>query len=261
MTTTTLSTRDWAHLMLRRSPLKQRKFDKIVSFIGDTTQRVCLDLGSDNGVISLLLRERGGTWHSADLIPETVDAIRTMVGERVDLVRDDFTPYADGQFDLVVVVDLLEHLERDQLFAQELARIVRPGGQLVVNVPNPREGMLRRLRFWLGQTDEAHGHVRPGYSLPALERLFGDYFEFERHHSYSRVCSELVDTVITGALDLLKGSRGKKGTVVTANDTARMQKSFALFAVISPILRLMVRLDEYLPWMHGNMLIASARRR
>ena len=42
----------------------------------------CLDLGSDNGVVSLLLRERGGSWASGDLTEEAVASIRSLVARR-----------------------------------------------------------------------------------------------------------------------------------------------------------------------------------
>src|SRR5690606_34648814 len=122
-------------------------------------------------------------------------------------------------FDLVVIVDFLEHIESDREFINEVYRILKPKGKLVVNVPNPKRGMLRRIRFLLGQTDEAHGHVRPGYSLSALETLLSDGFLLSRSESYSRLFSVLIDTLITGALDLLKrGGRGRKGTVMTSSD-------------------------------------------
>ena len=53
---------------------------------GPTDGLRCLDLGSDNGVVSLLLRRRGGRWASADLAPEAVESIRALVETDVHLV-------------------------------------------------------------------------------------------------------------------------------------------------------------------------------
>lgn len=44
-------------------------------------------------------------------------------------------PYADATFDLVVASEVLEHLPDDRRAMEELLRICRPGGQLVVSVP------------------------------------------------------------------------------------------------------------------------------
>ena len=251
---------DWARKLFARSPLKQEKLRRIVGLLPSLEGKRCLDIGSDNGVISLLLRERGGSWCSADLIPETVEAIRALVGNDVFQISGTTTPFRENSFDVVVVVDLLEHLETDAFFIKELYRITRPGGVLILNVPNPTEGWLRRLRFALGQTDAAHGHVRPGYSPPALRNLCAGYFAIDTEQHYSRTFSALADTLITGALKLLRpGSATKKGSVITATDLGTMRKSYALFGLVAPFLQLMVRCDGLLADTSGEMLIARAR--
>jgi SAM-dependent methyltransferase len=53
-------------------------------------------------------------------------------------VRGDLTalPFADAAFDLVVCKHVLEHLERPASAIQELARVLRPGGRLLILTPN-----------------------------------------------------------------------------------------------------------------------------
>src|SRR5690606_8228583 len=142
-------------------------------------------------------------------------------------------------------VDLLEHISTDREFVEDIQRTLRPGGQLVVNVPDPNEGLLRRVRFRLGQTDEAHGHLRAGYSSPELAKLLEGLFVIEKQETYSRLFAELVDTLVTGALDFLKrNGRSKKGTVVTGDDMARLKKSFKLYSLIYPFMALAILLDK-----------------
>ena len=244
------------------SPLKQRKLQMLRLMMDDPHNKKSLDVGSDNGVISLYLREFGGEWYSADLIAETVQAIRELVLDRVDLVTEDSFPYHDQLFDQVLIVDFLEHIHNDSGCVHELARVLKPGGILVVNVPNPKEGILRKVRYMLGQTDEAHGHVRPGYDLASISMLLKPDFEIERSLSYGRVFSELIDTIIVAGLDMIKGGKkGQKGTVVSASDLQKKAKSFKIYRIFSPFLRLCMLGDSLLPWCHGNMLIVRARRR
>ena len=66
----------WALRLFRKSVLKQRKLAELEQALGPTEGLRCLDLGSDNGVVSLLLRRRGGSWASADLTEEAVACIR-----------------------------------------------------------------------------------------------------------------------------------------------------------------------------------------
>ena len=96
----------WALRLFRKSVLKQRKLAELTRSLGPTDGLRCLDLGSDNGVVSLLLRRRGGRWASADLAPEAVASIRELVGTDVHQVTGDRLPFADAEFDRVAVVDM-----------------------------------------------------------------------------------------------------------------------------------------------------------
>jgi SAM-dependent methyltransferase len=252
--------RDWALALFRRSALKQRKLAQVAAALGATEGLRCLDLGSDNGVVSLLLRERGGRWTSGDLTEEAVASIRSLVGEDAHLVRGDRLPFADAAFDRVAVVDMLEHVPDDAAFVRELARVVGPGGRLVVNTPHLKRTTLRRLRHRLGQTDEKHGHLRPGYTAEGLRGLLEPEFELERHHTYSRFFSEAVDTALNWALERLGKRSSAKGVVVTRDDLARHGGAFRAWSLLYPVVRALTWLDVLVP-ASGYMLIASARRR
>ena len=165
---------EWALPLFRRSVLKQAKLDQITRLLDAPAGRECLDIGADNGVISLLLRRLGGRWSSADLDERAVASIRELVGERVYRLDGARTPFPDRSFDQVVVVDYLEHVADDAAFVRELARIVRPGGSVIINVPHLKPASrLNRLRHAIGLTDAWHGHLRPGYRLEQLRALLG----------------------------------------------------------------------------------------
>jgi SAM-dependent methyltransferase len=250
----------WALRLFRRSVLKQRKLREIQALLGPTEGLRCLDLGSDNGVVSLLLRRAGGTWDSADLTAEAVASIRELVGERVELIGGGRLPWPDAAFERVVVVDMLEHVADERAFAAELARVTRPGGLLLVNTPHLKRTLLRRLRHALGQTDEKHGHLRPGYTPERLRELLEPAFELEARRTYSRFFSELVDTLINWGMGRL-GKRGSaKGLVVTGADLQKNRKAFRAYALVYPFVAALAALDALVPG-SGYMLIARLRRR
>jgi SAM-dependent methyltransferase len=251
---------DWAVKLFRKSVLKQRKLEEISALLGDTRGLRCLDLGSDNGVVSLLLRREGGRWASGDLIPETVASIRSLVETDVHEVRGDALPFPDAEFDRVVVVDMLEHVPDDAAFARELARITKPGGRLIVNTPHLKTTALRKLRHGLGQTDEKHGHLRPGYTPDDLRRLLEPAFTLGEAHTYSRFFSELVDTAINVGVEKVGGKKSSaKGMVVTGQDLAKNRKMFKAYSAAYPAVWAVSRLDALVP-ATGYMLIASATR-
>jgi SAM-dependent methyltransferase len=251
--------REWAIALFQKSVLKQRKLAEITALLGPTAGLRCLDLGSDNGVVSLLLRERGGSWASADLTDEAVRSIRGLVESDVHQLTGDRLPFPDAAFDAIVVVDMLEHVPDEAAFVAEVARVLKPGGRLVVNTPHRKHTLLRRLRHALGQTDEKHGHLRPGYTTERLAELLGPTFKLDASRTYSRFFSELVDTAINLAIERL-GKRGSaKGMVVTGDDVARHRTLFRAYSLAYPLVFAVSRLDALVP-ASGYMLIASARR-
>jgi SAM-dependent methyltransferase len=68
-------------------------------------------------------------------------------------------PFADACFDLVVCAEVLEHIPAHDLALVEIARVLRPGGDLVVSVP--RRGPERLCWAFSAEYAGADGgHVR-----------------------------------------------------------------------------------------------------
>jgi SAM-dependent methyltransferase len=253
--------RAWPLLLFSKSVLKQRKFREITEALGETHRLQCLDIGSDNGVISYLLRGRGGTWKSADLDEKALGPIRELVKDDVFQIDGRRTPFHDSQFDRVVIVDFLEHVHTDREFIEELHRIIKPGGELIINVPHMKNSLLRRFRLAIGQTDEKHGHVRPGYTIDELTALTMGRFMIVSYKTYSKFFSECIDTFITFAFSLLKPGEASspKGLIVNGQDLHQHRKMFRVYSVIYPVVWCFAKLDRLLIWNSGYMLITKAR--
>lgn len=245
------------------SALKQQKWRAISGALGRIQPETTgLDLGSDNGTISWLLRSTGGTWTSADLGPEPTNMIARMVGERVFELDGATLPFFDQSFDIVVVVDLLEHLRDDGLLISEIARCLRPGGRLVLNVPHElASAILPQIRHKIGLTDAWHGHVRSGYTIARLRELLRRDFEVTSARTYSRFFSHLLDTALNWAF--LRGAgrhahQTPKGPLVSSSDLKEV--SGITFGALGPAMRGFAALDRIIPWSAGYMLLVSARR-
>lgn len=251
----------WPVLLFNKSVLKQHKFRAITSLLGDTAHLQCLDIGADNGVISYLLRQRGGLWKSADLDAKAVDAIRALVHDGVCQIDGRHMAFGDAEFDRVVIIDFLEHIYTEREFIDELGRVIKPGGELVINVPHVKNSLLRKLRLAIGQTDEKHGHVRPGYTLESLTTLLQDRFTIVTCKTYSKFFSECIDTLITFGFGLLKKGEAtsQKGLLVTEHDLRRYQRLFRVYGLLYPLVWCMAQLDALLFWCSGYMLIVRAK--
>ncbi len=253
----------WAVRLFEKSVLKQAKWNALQDLVGETREDLdCLDLGSDNGVISYLFRQRGGRWRSADLDEKTVASIRELVGEDVVRVDGRSVPYGDESLDAVVVVDMLEHVETDAELVHDLARALRPGGVMILNVPHVKPwSSLRPLRDALGLTDEWHGHLRPGYSVRELEALLPADMKIARHLTYNRFFSEFLDIALNFAVTRkTKTESSPKGLVITGDELSRHEKSFKLYAMIYPVCWLWSKLDALVPWTRGYMLALRAEK-
>lgn len=258
------ATGDWATALFKRSVLKQQKWRALTSLLGDTQGLRCLDIGGDNGVVSALLRRRGGTWTSADLDAQSVAAIRAVVGADVVQLTGGPLPFADGAFDRVVVMDGLEHVQDDAGFAREIARITKPGGEALFHVPLRKDSWLRRFRIGIGQTDEAHGHLRPGYTVEELAGVLGERYEIVAARTYSKFFSQAIDTVMTWAIRRAKRhapAGGVKGTIVTPQDAAGAGRLFRAAGAVYPVLWAFSQLDRLLWFRSGYLLLVKATRR
>jgi SAM-dependent methyltransferase len=111
--------------------------------------------------------------HFVDLVPKVLDALR----ERGGLVHQgelEEVAFADGAFELVGLFEVLEHVREDERLLAELARIVRPGGHLVLALPL----QMRLFNTW----DKYAGHMRryePDELQDKVARAGFEIVEFE----------------------------------------------------------------------------------
>jgi SAM-dependent methyltransferase len=256
---------DWALALTRRSVLKQAKIRELTDAIGPISTETCLDIGGDNGAVSAILRSRGGRWSSADLDGRNIASIREVVGGDVRAIDGSRLPFDSAAFDLVVIVDLLEHVSDDRELVRECARILRPGGTLIVNVPHVKpHSLINAARHALGLTDAWHGHLRPGYTVDGLRAILEPDFKVERVRTYSRAFSETIDLVMNAVFEKVKGRQaapemGSKGSVVTSGDVAKHGAAFRLLGIAYPFLYAFSRLDALMPFQSGYKLIVRAR--
>ncbi len=71
-------------------------------------------------------------------------------------------PLPPASFDLIVAIEIIEHLENPRATAREWRRLVRPGGALVMSTPN-----VESLRSMLSLFARGHHSAFTGKSYPA----------------------------------------------------------------------------------------------
>ena len=73
-------------------------------------------------------------------------------------------PFKDASFDLIVTIDVMEHIPDDRATFAECARVLRPGGRLLMHTPREKTEN-RKLKTETGEKDRwiVGEHVRDGY--------------------------------------------------------------------------------------------------
>ena len=116
-----------------------------------------LDAGCGGGATTESLRRYGSVW-GMDISEEAVEYNRER-GREVSLGSIQQMPFPDSRFDLVLALDIIEHVADDLQALRELFRTVRPGGSLLVTVP--------ALQMLWSAHDVINGHYRR-YTLGEL---------------------------------------------------------------------------------------------
>lgn len=104
--------------------------------------------------------EKYGKVINIDISPEALKFLK-MRGHTGTLIKDHRLPFKDSEFDLVIALDVLEHIEQDQLALNEWGRILKKNGKVFITVP--------AYKFlWSGHDTALHHHRR--YTRNRLDR-------------------------------------------------------------------------------------------
>jgi 2-polyprenyl-3-methyl-5-hydroxy-6-metoxy-1,4-benzoquinol methylase len=99
-----------------------------------------LDIGCGYGYGSHLLSEEAESVAGIDFHPPAVAyAKEHYVGPNLSYQEHDANnplPFEDNSFDLVVSSEVIEHIQRQKELVEEIARVGRPGGHVIVKTPN-----------------------------------------------------------------------------------------------------------------------------
>lgn len=166
-----------------------------------------LDAGCGRGVFSYQIAKKfpGAAVMGVDVDDKQLEVDR-LIAENAGLKNVSFEhadvsqlPFKED-FDLVLSVDNLEHIQDEMQALKGLAESLRVGGRLVLHVP----GYERRWFFFKFRKNfDVPGHFRPGYRLDEItDKVKGAGLHVkEAFHTYGwlETISNNVSYVVTGA--------------------------------------------------------------
>lgn len=102
-------------------------------------------------------------------------------------------PFNDNQIDFILCLDLIEHIEEVDVLLNEMYRVLKKDGILILTTPK-QNGV--NFPFLSKQNNELMninwGHLRKGFSLKEINKLFTDHkFSLERTTGYFNYLSRL----------------------------------------------------------------------
>jgi SAM-dependent methyltransferase len=87
--------------------------------------------------------------HRIDCLTELFKAISKVEVSALDIEQVGLSKYPDNYFDTVCMIDVIEHMIEPIFVMNEIYRVIRPGGRLIINTPNIAK-WTRRIKLLAG---------------------------------------------------------------------------------------------------------------
>jgi SAM-dependent methyltransferase len=153
----------------------------------DRDSELTVEVGCNTGVMSIeVARLIKGTLVASEFDPELLAVARAAIAanhvHNIELSQADLRELGESpRFTQALLIDVLEHIDDDDLALRQLAAALVPGGTLIVSVPTPSYPVVFGRAF-----HEAIGHVREGYTLADLTpKLEAAGFAVREHRYYT----------------------------------------------------------------------------
>jgi len=117
--------------------------EKVIEYLSDRPKGRILDIPTGFGALAKKLSEMNFTVSCCD-----VDTSQ-FLAQPLKVDQGDLNgkiPYGDNEFDYVCFLEAIEHTENPYNAVRELARVLKPGGTLIMSTPNYLN-IERRLKF------------------------------------------------------------------------------------------------------------------
>ena len=112
--------------------------EELTALVDVPVDGVVLDAGGGTGRVAQFLRNKAAQVLVADESFEMLKEVSKKLGIHPVCSRAESTPFRPNCVDRIIVVDALHHVADQVATAEELWRILKPGGRIVIEEPDVR---------------------------------------------------------------------------------------------------------------------------
>ena len=177
----------------------------IFELAGEVRGRTVLDIGCGDGAFAVALARRGAFVSGIDTSAAMIDAAKARAAQHhadvtFQVAQAERLPFASGQFDVVTAITILCFVEDAGPVFREIARVLKPGGRLVIGELGKWStwAAARRVRAWLGSRLWRLGRFRTASELRRLAEQAGLQAENVRgaiFYPRSRLAARLMSSI------------------------------------------------------------------
>jgi len=120
-----------------------RFYEYFQTLYGNGNSLKLLEVGAGHGAFTQKLWNDGYSVEACDLYPE-IFYFKEITCRKADLTQP--LPYPSDAFDVIIAVEVMEHIHDHELFFRECHRTLRKGGRLMISTPNILS-LKSRMRF------------------------------------------------------------------------------------------------------------------
>ncbi|HWF99489.1 MAG TPA: methyltransferase domain-containing protein [Steroidobacteraceae bacterium] len=261
----------WQLQMYAKSLKKRQKVQLLMRLLGPVAGKQCLLISGhdNNGAMNHHFRAAGGHWSWGQVYPQGIEEMAEFLGDPVAHVDINRFPFADGAFDVVIVIDVHEHFADLSGLNREIGRVLAPGGLGIITTPNGDTRLpVALLKRVIGMGPATYGHVVQGYRIRELEGMFRsiDMRPFASG-GYSRFFTELAELVINfGYVKVLARKKEHppvmEGTIAPTSrkELEAVRREYRLYSLIYPFMYFFSLLDRLIPGRGGYAVAVAARK-
>ena len=119
-------------------PENQAKVDdRLASLLPDGRRERALDVGCGSGFLTTKLAQHFSAVDGVDVTQEMLEHMPITKNISTQIARAESLPFDDSTFDMVTAYSFLHHLHDPAIVLKEMARVLRPGGRIYIDLePN-----------------------------------------------------------------------------------------------------------------------------